>query len=397
LRIQRYSGYGLLVLLFLAVQGLLGLYAEPGRAYVNIAWYGDLAHQMHRHGFFHVWSPYPPVFPVLLYGLFSILKTHAAFLVFWKVLNVALVGGTALAVHRLCGRGDRNRARQAAFGYLLVNATWTSTVAIGLFMDQFEYVPILLMMVSLDLLVGGRARASAAVCGVGAMTKLFPGVVLPAALFGLERGRAVRYAAVFALTCLAVLAPFLLQGREMLISWLRFTSTRDAWETVWHFPEFKVPPIPDPRVFTVPFDPDHLPGHGAGRLAWLPWVAAGSMLGFLWSVGRGRDRRALPHKVLGLLLVLLIFSKGVSSYFVFWIFPLLFVCYRPVIGFTLSAVFLLLANLEFRLDFYWAAIWARHLMFAGLLVRQVVELRRWPLRAGSDGGRPGVGEPGESD
>jgi len=74
-----------------------------------------------------------------------------------------------------------------------------------------------------------------------------------------------------------------------------------------------------------------------------------------------------------LLLVLLIFSKGISSYFMFWVFPSLFIICRPVSAFLICMALLLVGHIEFaggtiQPSTYWVSIFGRHLIFLGLLI-----------------------------
>ena len=105
-------------------------------------------------------------------------------------------------------------------------------------------------------------------------------------------------------------------------------------------------------------------------------LTAASMLAYLWWQRRTASSMLFTRKTLCLLLLLLIFSKGVSSYFIFWIFPLLFVCYRPILAFTICVVFMLVANIEFFVDTYWISIWTRHAMFVALFVHQALRSQK---------------------
>lgn len=352
--------------LFILLQWLLGHFARVDHTYGNVRWYFGVATRMHDKGFFNVWTPYPPVFPALLYLATSVLTTYSGFLLFWKCLNVTLVAGIAVCIYLMLRARDSHRALFAATGYVLINATWKSHLTIGFFFDQFEYFPIVLVMLSLYLLMRRRVYWSAVVVGIGAMAKLFPAVILLVALFSLKGKQKIRYAAVFALTCIAVVSPYLIGGTQPLRSWLAFSSGRGGWETVWTYPKIKFPPIPNPDLLAIPVTTEVRP------YGWLVWLTAGLMLVYLWWQRHTESRMLLARKTLCLLLLLLIFSKGVSSYFIFWIFPLVFVCYPPIAAFALCVLFLLNANIEFFVDTFWISIWTRHALFVALLVHQAI-------------------------
>jgi hypothetical protein len=357
-----------MVVVFVFLQKLLGTFARADHTYGNVRWYFDVGAAMHERGFLGVWTPYPPVFPGALYMLSAFQKGLEGFINLWKILNLIGLALIAHLVYRLLEGNGRARALPAALGFALINATWASRMTIGLYMDQFDYLPVVLMLASLLLLMRNRLALSAIVCGVGFMTKIFPGAVLLIALLSLDKKQKIAYLATFAVVCAAILMPYLVRDTEPLVSWYNFTASRDGWETVWHYPTVKFPPIPDPDLLVEPFRSDARP------YAWLSWLGALSMLAYMawqWKA-RPRGGASAPQQAMCLLLLFLIFSKGVSSYFVFWIFPLLFVCYRPLLAFMLCCAFILVANVEFFVDTHWLSIWVRHGLFVALLLSQVI-------------------------
>ena len=368
-----------MIILFILLQKVLGVFARPDHTYGNVRWYFDVGAAMHERGFFEVWTPYPPVFPMLLYVLSAFQKEITGFINLYKILNLVGLALIAGLVFRILRDEGVLKAMPAAFGFALINATWASSLTIGLYMDQFEYLPIIMMLLALFLLMRNRPLLSAVFCGIGFMTKVFPGLILLIALFNLERRRRVVYLTTFAVVCGAILLPYLIRDTEPLVSWYNFTASRDGWETVWHYPAVKFPPIPDPDVLVEPFRSNARP------YVWLTWLSVISMLGYMvWRMRGGpRGFAGLPQQALCLLLLFLIFSKGVSSYFVFWIFPLLFICYRPIPAFVFCTVFILAANVEFFVDTHWLSIWTRHGLLAGLLAQQLISQLRSARPAGT--------------
>ena len=361
-----------MVVLFVFLQKLLGTFAQADHTYGNLRWYFDVGAAMHERGFFNVWTPYPPVFPGLLYLLSAFQREAVGFINFWKILNLAGLTLIACLVFKYLERDGSDRFIPALLGFALIHATWASSLTIGLYMDQFDYLPMIFLLTALYLLMRSRLTLSAVFCGIGSMTKIFPGVVLLIALFALEKRQKAAHIITFAIVCAAILLPYLIGGTGPLVSWYDFTASRDAWETVWHYPDVKFPPVPDPELLLEPFR------SGARPYAWLTWLSALSMLIYMvWQLkGRPRGGVSLPQQALCLILLLLIFSKGVSSYFVFWIFPLLFVCYRPLLAFILCCAFILAANIEFFVDTHWLSIFIRHGLFVGLFVGQIVSQYR---------------------
>jgi hypothetical protein len=384
--VRKYYQFALFPALFILLQTLLGAFARVDHSYGNVRWYFNVAARMHDRGFFNIWTPYPPVFPAFLYFATSFIETLEGFFAFWKALNVVLVSGITFMVFWALKERSLHRAVLAAFGYALINATWNSRLTIGFFFDQFDYIPVLLLLIAMYLLVKKRFTASAVVCGVGAMTKLFPAVILLIALFMPAKRRKVGYLVIFAVTCFAILVPYIINDIEPMVSWYYFTAGRGSWETVWQYPEIRFPPVPDPDLLTYPARSTARP------YAWLNFLTAASMLGYLtWRRLKSVDA-TVPQQTLCLLLAFLIFSKGVSSYFIFWVFPLLFLCYSPLRSFVLCLVFLVVANFEFFRDTHWISIWTRHSLFVGLLIHQILtQARKPPPTEAHDLSRPGQG------
>lgn len=360
------SQIAIMIVAFLLLQKLLGAFARVDHTYGNVRWYFDVGALMHEKGFFNLWTSYPPVFPGLLYVLSGFQRDLVGFINFWKILNVAFVLGITYMVFRIIAVEDRRRAFIAAFGYALINATYNSRLTIGLFMDQFDYIPTLLVLISLYYLIRRRDALSSFFCGVGTMTKMFPAVMLLIALFRLQSRQKIIYTVVFAVTCFAVLLPYFMNGIEPLVSLYNYTASRDAWETVWNYPKVKFPPPTQTEPLLEPFRSDARP------YSWLGWLTALSLFGYMVWLKKVRLNASLAQQVLCLLLIILIFSKGVSSYFIFWIIPLIFICYRPLPAFILCCIFIVVANMEFFVDTHWLSIWTRHSLFIGLLLSQII-------------------------
>jgi len=356
-----------------ATQLVLSLLVAPNHTFGNLIWYYAMAGQMRASGLFAVWTPYPPLFSLLLYWHKTLLASWGAFLRGWQVLNVTLVLAIAVITHRIVARTSREQALPAAIGFVLVNSITSSAIAIGYYFDQYDYVPILLMMVSIVALESDRPLGSALSCALGAMTKAFPAAVLPVAILTLDRRRRIQYALVFVAVASIVTLPWLIAGPDTLRSFLRYYTARQPWETIWTFPSIRFPALHHRLwYFLVPFHRSHIRDTSAPWLTELTVVAMAAYLAW-W---RRKPARDVPTAVLALLLILLIFSKGVSSYYPFWLFPLIFVVYRPVQACMICLAFLLVGNIEFvppglRPTEYWIAIWGRQALLVGLFAHVV--------------------------
>jgi hypothetical protein len=366
-----WRAYAVILVGFAATQLVLYLLVTPNRSFGNVQWYYAMGEQMRASGLFAVWTPYPPLFSLSLYGGITLLRSWSTFLHGWQVLNVALVLAIAGVIHRILARSAPRDALPAATGFVLVNAITSSAIAIGYYMDQYDYLPILLMMVSVAALESDRPLRSAFWCALGAMAKIFPAVVMPVAILTVDRRWRMQYAVVFAVVALILTLPWLIVAPSNLRSFLRVTVAHEGWETIWTFPHIQFPPTPaPPGYFLVPFDGSGAP---AFLLPWLTVITVIAMVAYLawW---RRQPAKDAPAAVLALLLILLIFSKSISSYYPLWLFPLIFVVYRPVQACAICLVFLLVGNIEHvpQRGAYWMAIWSRHMLLVGLLAHVVL-------------------------
>ncbi len=325
---------------------------------------------MRDEGLFAVWTPYPPLFSLFLYGYTTIFSDWDSFFLSWKVLNIVMVLAIGFLIYMIVKRRNREMAFPAAFGYVLINATTTSAITIGFYFDQFDYLPIFIAMASLYMLMIDRPVESAWLCGIGTMTKLFPVMVLPIAVISQDLRKRVWYVLFFALACLIAVLPWLIANPRSLRSSYEFTRSRDAWETIWTWPHINTAVVPLANSLAIPYGDDSNP------YSWLIGLAAAATLGCLWWQRKDKTKEIMPKKPLSLVLVLLIFSKGVSSYYIFWIFPL-FVVYKPIHAFVACAVLLLVGNIELvGVDIqpltYWISIFARHAIFLTLLLLSLI-------------------------
>jgi hypothetical protein len=151
---------------------------------------------------------YPPLalVPMWLAGV-----TDAGSYASYDVSFAVVMLLAALAVMLLTAALARERALTAAWIVALAPLVTGAVVR-----THFDLVPVALMLAALLALTRGRPTAGFALLGVGAMTKLFPALLVPVAaawLIASGRGReAARAFAAFAAVVAAVSLPFLGQG-----------------------------------------------------------------------------------------------------------------------------------------------------------------------------------------
>jgi glycosyl transferase family 87 len=151
---------------------------------------------------------YPPLalVPMWLAGLTDA-GSYASYDVSFAVVMLA----AALAVMMLTAALARERALTAAWIVALAPLLTGAVVR-----THFDLVPVALLLGAILVLTRGRPTAGFALLGVGAMTKLFPALLVPVAaawLIASGRGReAARGLIAFAAVVAALSLPFLGQG-----------------------------------------------------------------------------------------------------------------------------------------------------------------------------------------
>lgn len=392
----------------------LPVFLPLGEVPYNVKWWLALGALMAREGPWVVWTPYPPVFPLLHLALFGAMGFDADTLwrhfflrdaavaghaaeairsaqVMWCCMNAMLLCAIAWLVARLAeaARG-RAEAWVAGGAYLLMSQSYASRVLTGVVSDQFDYLPCAMFLFALLALVRDAGASSAAAAAVGTATKLFPVVLAPLACMRLPTWRArTTYVGAFTAVSTILWLPLLTGGQRPVQSFLRFTGDRGAWESVWIFPRRSLPPWPSSQemlgLFDRPYPPSGAVLSSAGGSAddLGPWLTLATMVAMGAVFAFARNRLRTPHDVvraaLLLLLSLLFFTKGFSSYFVQWFVPLLFVVYRAEVAALWFGAFLVVGNLEFVGDpaswpMYWPSLFLRHALLFALAVDQ---WRRW--------------------
>ena len=391
---------------------LLKLFAGPRPPMDNLEFWESVAQTMRMEGFFNVWTPYPPVFPTLFYAVYSLLPTDWIDPL-WQAVNALLIAAQAGLVYVLVREslpaGSPRAGTMAALSgcaYALAVFRPSGRVLLGPWMDQFDYLPATLLLLGLWLLVRRRLTASAVVCGVGVMTKLFPGLLVVLALPVLGWRSGLRYAAIAAAVCAVIAAPFVAANRAAFMSTWRWTADRGAWESVW---AYAMPGrgVRDPLA-NMPDDPraemarPYRPQPGLNRVNVVTLVPLAVTLAAAGLLMMGRTAPLdLCRGLLVMLLALMAFNKGFSSYYIVWAIPLVCVVYRGATGFLIGAALVLLSNTELvgfmgrwmgaggdeaaaaffgRLGppyfLFWASIFYREMILLAVAVHQVLRLRR---------------------
>jgi hypothetical protein len=350
----------LILTLFVAFRVMALLAFRPGGQVLDHSdfyWYREFA-QLTRQGYFpyvNLWAPYPPLFPLLMIGLWRI----STLLPPWEFPNLwfsLLLGGTFLLfetgnlvlIYAIARRlGDRQWALRSAWFYL---ALFTPVYTLS---GWFESYPIFFFLLGLYLLLRGRPVWSALTTGVGFMIKLIPLILLPvgarvykhlprttagmwhrrgmgqvfvdlpvcrpAPAVGQVFADLTFYFGAFALTVIAIALPFYLLNPRLIWGSLAISGAREPWETVWALLEGKfgygIAPL-DMR--NIAWDPAT---GSSSSLPWL-WITLAFGLVYLFAYTRRLDWKA-PHNIVAFtgftLILFMLYSKGYSPQWLGWV------------------------------------------------------------------------------
>lgn len=344
-----------------AVEVVLAVLAGGRPEMVHLLWWREVAEVQAEHGFFNVWTPYPPVFPTLFYVATRIIPADYLETA-WLGANFLLMLISALLVFVIAwiitpGERDARLSRGLLAGLAFLMVLWrlAGFVLLGPWLDHFDYLPALLLLLGFLLLILRYEKTSAIVCGIGVMTKIFPFVLVLAAPAVLGFRRSLKYAAIAAATCVAIAAPFAIANWGMFASTWRFAFNRAAWESIWAYlmpavgikdPLFNMRAILDPAILAETF---HMQYHGGVINNIATFVTVPLMLalpaGTAFLLARRPNHpRETARGVLLMLAIVLLFSKGFSLHFIVWIIPLICIVYTPAAAFALCAGLVLLSN-----------------------------------------------------
>ena len=372
--------FALILILFVAFRVMTLLAFRPGGLvldYSDYYWYRDVS-QLTRQGYWpyvSLWSPYPPLFPLLMIGLWqiSILLPPWTFPNLWFTL---LLGGVLLIfetgslalIYAIAGKmyGRESALRSAWFYTALFVPIYT-------LVGWFDGCPLFFVLLGLYLLLRGRPLWSALVTGIGFMVKLVPLILLPVGAqtantkYQIANDKSqisnlkspdsawhvkipllnlsfdicnlkfdiyhlIFYFGIFGLAVLAIGLPFYLLNPRMVWGSLTMNNVREPWETVWALLEGKF------SYGTVPLDMrntawDPATSTYTSPLPWL-WITLAFGAIFLWAYTRPFDWKN-PRNLTAFtgftLILFMLYSKGYSPQWLGW---------------TLAFVALLLPNLR---------------------------------------------------
>ena len=284
--------------------------------------------------YFHYWSEFPPLFPLLNAGFFKLAGGQTFIYYLLMALALALAGSACLVLFRriadrIFGRHE-GRVRTWVFLALLLPLPYTWW--------YFDLLPLAFMLLGTWWMLEGQSWRSGWAVGIGMLLKWFPGLVL------------------------ALLSP------QMTLASLKAQPTRSSWETAWALIDgnmttgafLLVNDRQDPSIAGIPRGkPAKIPSY----LTLLPFAGLGAWL--FWRVRSQTDRALVSF--LGLTwIVFLTWSPGWSPQWILYLIPLILLTYSFKAALYGSVLMIFLALLE------WPTLLS-HAIFEGLWL--IVPLR----------------------
>lgn len=179
--------------------------------------------------YFHYWSEFPPIFPLLNAGLYKLAGGQEFTYTLLLALLLAAAGGLCLEIFQ------RIAARIWSVGQARLR-TW---IYLGLLLPlpytwwYFDLLPLAILLLGTLWLMEGRSWRSGLAVGVGMLLKWFPGVLLASAWRFRGPGQAGRVTAAACGLVVGVLAGLAVVSPQMTLASIKAQSSRSSWETVW--------------------------------------------------------------------------------------------------------------------------------------------------------------------
>lgn len=304
---------------------LITLPADNLTLYGDYVYYYELASYSDQGQlpFVDYWSEYPPLFPFVSVAIYQLSGgsggSYHSYVQMLGLLMVAVSAGNLILILRLARRlhGDE-RAERLGWLYTALFVplmyTWWS----------FDALAVFCLLLTLELLLAGRERWSAAAMGVGVLAKIIPALAFLAVVRTRPWRRWVVYGLIASAVIAAAVVPLLLAGGEMASASFLFPFRRPAWQTVWALLEGNV------ETGLLGSPADHLDlanatgqATSAGALGWAPLLVLVALYAAALWRARLDDRPERITAFVCLTLVLFfLFSKGWSQQWQCYLYPL---------------------------------------------------------------------------
>jgi hypothetical protein len=354
--VHEHQAFLLIVAGFLTFRLLLPLgFGSIGPDIYDYMRWGSLA-DSGLYPYVHYWSEYPPLFgwsAILIYRLSTLVPALPEEPRYWFAIILRLtmtlfdIGSLFLVYGMARQLGSKSRAvRTAAF---FAGSFIIAYAAAG----WYDSMPLFFLLLTLYLALRDHYTSSALAASIGFLVKLVPIVLVPVVVRRIARLRdAIGYAIAFGVATFVLMLPFMLNGTEYLLAFLRGTLNRPSWNSPWAILEGgytfgAVIPVMGR------FSPENVSAAPVANL--LPWpiIHLAFAAIFLFIYTRRLDWRKPLNTVAfaGLTINLfLLWSKGYSGQFVVYVIPFVVLLLPNWRGLTYAALLSVLWIAEFPLS-----------------------------------------------
>jgi hypothetical protein len=333
-------------LLFLASRLILFI-ASP---YEIIPGYGDYwnFYQQVELGipFVDYWTEFPPVFPFLSNLIYVVVNSREYAFSYALAIFISLFqAGTIylfLRIEKILKIEVNNKLFPRGVMYILI--------VVGLFYSwsYFDPIAVFFLVLSLYLLLKKKNITAAFVIALGALTKWFPILVLPALWKYIGRKKALKVSLLVIAIIILVWGGLYINNPEMTTASLSSQINKGSWETVWaiiddnlgtgNFGEEVNRQIPTTALRQI--------GNSPVIPVWITLLVFGG-LGLVLLISSRNHDELWFISFTGLTIVLFfLWSPGYSPQWILYLLPFILLCLPPSEGYLFAIVLVLIHLLE---------------------------------------------------
>ena len=313
--------------------------------------YGDFIHFYRLAGmgwpFLEIWVEFPPVFPFLSALLHNLTgdRQHAYDYLLVILFTLVDAANIALFVRLLRRLHSAGEGGVRAMMYLAL------LIGLGYSWWFFDSLAVFFMLLALVLFFDGSNTRTGLALAFGALTKLFPLLVLPAIWKARPLRQALQISIIAAGLTVLVYGTLYVASPQMTAASIRSQASKGSWETVWA--------LLDGNFDTGNFGPEAertdpqyarlLRGNPARLPSWLTLIPFAALGGWLWWKARLKSERSVLA-FLGLTWCLfLLWSPGWSPQWVLFLLPIILLVLPEREALLLSLALVLINLLEWPL------------------------------------------------
>jgi len=317
--------------------------------YYSLARFSDVGKLPYR----DFWYEFPPVFPAISLTSYSLITDRDATLGSYKSYanTLALVMILFDAANLWLLRKIGTKLHGAATGITL---SWIYVALAVPFLNvfwNFEPIVAFSILLSINFLIQERDTAAPLAMAFGALTKLFPLILLAATWRFRPIAVAVRHTVIAGVITGAVLLGVVAVGGPLGVASLNVQFNKASYQTIWA--------LIDNNHKTGLLNPDHFNAQTAymleGNPSKLPWwlrIIPFGLIGlFVYTRTRRMDNKGIVAFVTVTVVLFFLWSQGWSPQWLVTLFPLVLLCFPSQNGVLLCITLAFLGLAEFPILF----------------------------------------------